>query len=298
MYISGGSALEYSFLVCAMLLSASLSIMSSLFGKRNPSVKNSSLLYSVFVTGAAAFTWGVICVCNAEFSLDILGYSVLYALFYTLAMLGMFKAYQTGPTSLTAFIKQLSLIFVAIWGFVFWSNPITANITIGLVLIVAALHFCFGIKAKGATENSVSMKWFLYAAMLLVGNAGCSIVQKYQNMAHQGKNSNIFMLFAVFISFLVCIALYAGRDRCKLSHIKKGSAIFPIVGGISSGLLNLFILLLISSPMSEGIIFPGIAVGGLIITILFSTLVYREKPTVFQWIGLGVGAVALVFLNL
>ena len=288
--------MEYLYLFLAMCASASLSIMSSLFGKKNPSVKNSSFLYSVFVTGAACLTWGVICLCTAEFSLKVIGFSVLYGIFYTVAMIGMFMAYREGSVSLTAFVKQLSLIFVAFWGLIFWKNPITLNVSVGLILIVAALYFCFCKESEG--KHTVSPKWCLFAAMLLFGNAGCSIVQKYQNLAFEKTNGNIFMLFGVLMSFLVCIALYLGNERCKLSQLRRGSAVFPIIGGISSGLLNLLILLLISSEMSESVIFPGIAVGGLGITILFSTVVYREKTSVFRWIGLCIGAVALVFLNL
>ena len=74
--------------------------------------------------------------------------------------------------------------------------------------------------------------------------------------------------------------------------------LYPIFGGMSSAVLNLFIMLLISTPMSESIIFPGIAVGGLIITIFFSAIVFKEKLLSNQWIGLGIGSVALVLLNL
>lgn len=290
--------MDYLYLAIAMLSSALLSIMSSLFGKKNPDAKNASLLYSVFVTGAAVVTWGSICAYRGEFSFGIIGYSLLYGAFYTMAMIGMFKAYQTGSTSLTAFTKQLSLILVALWGFVFWDNQITVNIAVGLILIVAALYFCFGIKKDVSKENALSLNWFMYAAMLLCGNAGCSIIQKYQNTAFHNSYGNVFMLFGVLISFLCCVLLYFKKDRCKLSDIRRSSVIFPIVGGVSSGLLNLLILLLIASRLSESIIFPGIAVGGLILTILFSTAIYREKPTAYQWIGLGTGAVALVFLNL
>ena len=87
-------------------------------------------------------------------------------------------------------------------------------------------------------------------------------------------------------------------ERCRLGEIKKSSFFFPIVGGVSSALLNLLILVLISTALSESIIFPGIAVGGLILTILFSILIYKEKINLYRWIGLFVGAISLVFLNL
>jgi uncharacterized membrane protein len=288
--------MEYICLAAAMCSSAMLSIMSSLFGKKNPNAAHASALYSAVVTASACLTWGIICLCNGGVDLRAIGYSVLYGISYTLAMIGMFCAYQLGSTSLTAFIKQLSLIGVALWGFLFWNNTLTANIAIGLALIVAALYLCFKPDRK-TKDNAISVKWCAFAFMLLTGNAGCSIIQKYQQLAFDGEYGNGFMLFGAAFAFL-CSFAYAKKEHARVGEIKKASFIFPILGGISSAVLNLFILLLISSPLSESIIFPGIAVGGLIITMLFSVLAYGEKLPVHRWIGLGVGAVALVFLNL
>ena len=66
----------------------------------------------------------------------------------------------------------------------------------------------------------------------------------------------------------------------------------------SSALSNVFILLLVKCQMSPVILYPGIAVGGLIITTLIAFFGFREKLRPQQWVGLAVGAVALVLLNL
>ncbi|MBR2387205.1 MAG: EamA family transporter [Clostridia bacterium] len=288
--------MEYLYLIFAMSSSALLSIMSSAFGKQNKDVKNTSSLYSAIVTAAALVSWLVIFLFDTEFDVGVIPYSIGYGVSYTVAMVGMFKAYQVGSVSLTAFVKNLSLVGVAFWGFLFWKTPIEINIIIGIILIVVALYLCF---RSGKDEKvSLSLKWILFASMLLVGNAGCSIIQKYQQMAFDEKYKNAFMVLGVAISFIVCLGFLFFGQRCKLRDVKKASLVYPIVGGVSSALLNLLILLLISTSLSESIIFPGIAVGGLILTILFSTVFYREKISPYRWTGLFIGAIALVFLNL
>ncbi len=289
--------MEYLYLFAAMLASAMLSIMSSMFGRYNKTTKNTSYLYSAIVTFSAFVTWGSVCIYNAEIHMGVLVYSLIYGLFYTIAMLGMFKAYQTGSVSLTAFVKQLSLIAVALWGFVFWDNPITSNIAIGILLIVCALYFCFKPDKNRAKVN-VSVKWLIFALMLLVGNAGCSIIQKYQQIAFSGEFGNTLMFFGTTVSFVFSSILHFKGNSCKISDISKSAIIFPIIGGVSSAALNLLILLLISSPLSESIIFPGIAVGGMVVTTIFSVIVYKEKLRAVQWLGLCVGVVALILLNL
>ncbi len=279
-----------------MCSSALLSIMSSAFGKQNKDVKNTSSLYSAIVTASAFVSWLVMFLFNIEFDMGIIPYSIGYGVSYTVAMVGMFKAYQVGSVSLTAFVKNLSLVGVAFWGFLFWDTPLEINVIIGIVLIVAALYLCF--KSDKGKRESISLQWILFASMLLVGNAGCSIIQKYQQMAFDAEYKNAFMVMGVAISFLVCLCFLFFGERCRLGEIKKASFVFPIVGGVSSALLNLLILVLISTALSESIIFPGIAVGGLILTILFSILMYKEKINLYRWIGLFVGAISLVFLNL
>ena len=279
-----------------MCSSALLSIMSSAFGKQNKDVKNTSSLYSVIVTASAFVSWLVMFLFNIEFDMGIIPYSIGYGVSYTVAMVGMFKAYQVGSVSLTAFVKNLSLVGVAFWGFLFWDTPLEMNVIIGIVLIVAALYLCF--KSDKGKREAISLQWILFASMLLVGNAGCSIIQKYQQMAFDAEYKNAFMVMGVAISFLVCLGILFFGERCRLGEIKKASFVFPIVGGVSSALLNLLILVLISTALSESIIFPGIAVGGLILTILFSILIYKEKINLYRWIGLFVGAISLVFLNL
>ena len=269
--------------------------MISLFGKHNVKAENTSYLYSVIVTCSATVTWGIICFLNEGLKIESIGFSIIYGIFYTIAMVGMFKAYQIGSVSLTAFIKQLSLIAVSIWGFVFWGNLLTTNIAIGIVLIVVALYLCL---KKGKSDiQKPSLRWGIFAMMLLIGNAGCSIVQKYQQMAFN-RNGNAFMFFGALFSFMVSIVLYLKNIKHKPKGIAKHTLIYPVVGGISSALLNLLILYLITSSLSVSIIFPGIAVGGLSLTMFFSLVVYKEKLSVQQWCGFLIGVVALIFLNM
>ena len=286
------------FLICAMSCSAVLSIMSTVFGRQNAGSKETATLYSLIVTLSAFVSWGVLFFRDFEFDAGVIGYSVLYGLLYTVAMLGMFKAYSCGPVSLTAFVKQLSLIGVAFWGFVFWDTPVQTHVVLGLVLIVVSLALCFK-RGKEAKEHVVSLKWLGFALMLLIGNAGCSIVQKYQQLAFDGRFGNQLMFFGVGFSAITCLVLYLKGERCGVKDVrKKASLVYPMIAGISSAMLNLLILLMLSAALSESIIFPGIAVGGLTLTTVFSLAAYRERLTRSQWLGLGIGVIGLVFLNL
>lgn len=289
--------MAYLYLLCAMCSSAFISICSSSFSQKNVGVSNISTTYNVLTTFSAVLIWGILYLRDFSFDPRVLLYSLAYGVFYTCALLGLYNALRTGSVSLTAFIKQLSLIAVAIWGFFFWDASIESNIVIGLILIVAALYLCFK-PDKETHSKPVTLKWIFFSLLLLVGNAGCSIIQKTHQGLFDQQHGNMLMFFGCLFSFMVSLILYWRGKRCRLAEINRVSLLFAVFGGFGSGCLNLFILLLINSTMPESVLFPGIAVGGLILTTVYSVVFCRERLRGHQWAGLAVGAVALVFLNL
>lgn len=291
--------MPYLYLLCAICTSGALSILGTLYNAKNSDCLNVSRLYS-FLTSCSVFvSWLVIYAFDCSFDPGVLIYSIAYGIFYTIAMLGLINALNIGSVSLTAFIKQLSLVCVSFWGFFFWNTPFTVNVAVGLLLITIALALClFTGKEKKVTSSQISLKWVIYAAMLLIGNAGCSIIQKYQQAAFDGQHGTMMMAFATFFAIFINFFVARQEDKTYWKRAIRKSWYFPILAGISSAIVNRFILLLISTPLSPSLIYPGIAVGGLMLTVLVSVVVCKEKLIRQQWIGLAVGAIALVFLNL
>ncbi|MBQ8868129.1 MAG: EamA family transporter [Oscillospiraceae bacterium] len=287
--------MDYIYLIGAALLSAAMSVVNMAFKRRNWGAENTSSFYNLLVSISAFVTWGVFFALDGSFDIRVILYSATYGIFYAMALIGLFKALEYGSASLTSFIKQLSLIAVSIWGFIFWKTPLTVTVVIGLVLIVIALYLCFKPDRNHAVKTSV--KWVVFALLLLVGNAGCSIIQKYQQAAFDTKYGSTLMFFGIGFATIFCLAKYLKDKKPDFKMLSKSSLVLPVVSGISSALLNNFIILMLSTALSESVIFPVIAVGGMILTTLFSVLVYKERLGKLEWAGLAVGAVALVFLN-
>ena len=288
--------MPYIYLPAAITFSAMLAVMTAVFNRRNhaPHISN---LYNILYMAASFLCWTGMYITDFSFDPRVLWYSAAYGLFYALALFGLFHAIQCGSVSLTSFIKQLSFVGVAVWGFVFWHSPITFTITVALLLIALSLYLCFRTD-KGAAKSPISAKWVLYVSLLFVGNAGCSIVQKYQQMAFDGQHGTMLMCFAVAFAMLLVGVFLFKNGVPSFKQLAKGSLKFPLFAGISSALANLFILFLANSTLSPAVIYPCIAVGGMILSILFSVVVYKERLAKAQWIGLGIGVVAIVFLNL
>ena len=108
----------------------------------------------------------------------------------------------------------------------------------------------------------------------------------------------MLMVFATFLSAIVCFAIYWNSDKKDSREILKTSGWLPITAGICNVVLNVFVILMASTNLSPSLIYPTIGVGGLMVVTLFSVFAFEEKLKWQQWLGIAIGAVAIVLLSL
>ena len=131
----------------------------------------------------------------------------------------------------------------------------------------------------------------------VVGNMGCSIVQKSEQRAFDGAHGNQLMFFAMIFACIVCCILYS-RDKCEDVKVVMKSSYYPIAAGICNVGLNFCVILMATGPLSPSLIYPAIAVGGLSLTALFSVFAFKEKLSWQRWLGISIGALATVLLSI
>ncbi len=288
--------MNYFLLFLTMSASAMITVGSRLYRSRTEGCADADALYNILVPASATLGWLILFLWEPSFDLAVLPYAVGYGAGYTCFTLGMLGALKNGPTSVTALVKQLALVGVSVWGFIFWGAPITVIAIVGLCLIVLSLVLCL-LKPEEAKGHRLG-RWAFYALLITVGNAGCSIIQRYQQMAMNYEYKNAFMMFGVLTSTLVCIVIGLCGGRRDWGKAFCRGWYGPFLAGCSSAFANVCILVLIKRQMSSTVIYPGVAVGGLILTTLVSFFFFRERLRPLGWCGLAVGAVALVLLNL
>jgi drug/metabolite transporter (DMT)-like permease len=289
--------MDFLYLFLAMSFSAAITIAGRLYNIKCAGLRGVSYLYSALTSALAASTWLVFWIFDFSFDIKVFPYAVLYGVCYVLFTFGMLGALKFGSTSLTALVKQIALVFVSVWGFVFWNTPLTLIGGIGIALIVISLSLCLLTKEKNG-ENHNTAKWMVFAVMISVGNAGCSIIQRYQQMAFNYNHKYMLMFFALLFASVLCVLMSLREDKTNWKRAVRVSWAFPALAGCGSALSNVFILLMVKSNLSPVILYPGVAVGGLMLTVIASLLFFREKLRPMQIAGLTVGAVALVLLNL
>ena len=80
--------------------------------------------------------------------------------------------------------------------------------------------------------------------------------------------------------------------------ILKTSGWIPLLAALCNVALNLLVMRLALTNLSPSLIYPTLGAGGLCIVTLISVFLFRERLTLRQWIGIGLGACAVILLSL
>lgn len=295
--------MDYLYLFLGMVGMGGLSVFAAFYNRKNAARPGTSRLYTLLVVVFAFLGWCVLYLFDFSFEPRVLLYSAFYGVGYATAMLGMIGALASGSVALTAFVKQFSFVFVSIWGYFVGWDTFTLSAGLGIAVIVLSMFLCLVSGKKGKKQNegrpAVTLKWLVFAAMLLGGNVLCSLLQKYEQIAYPGEHKSMMMVFGVGFAILFAFLFTLKEDKTHWRAAAKSTFQFPLLAGCCSALLNLSILLLANSEViSSGLAFSGMAVGGLVLTMIADLVFFRERLSVRQWIGMVLGTGALVFLNI
>lgn len=287
--------MAYIYLVLSVFMSASSTLFGNLFNKQCQEKKNTSTLYNFLLLTSVFLCWSMLYVFDLSFDVAVLGYSILFAVFYTTCKFAIINALKHGPMMLTSLFVGLSLILTTIWGFFFWDVSITVSVITGVVLVSIAIYLCLYTDKKDGKE--FSWKWLVYALLALVSNAGCSIVQRTQQIQFNGKYGNMLMFFATLFSVLVYTVFYLKNRKENMLREVKHLWWIPVVSGMCNVVLNVFVMLMALTDLSPSLIYPIIGVGSLGVTTIASLVIFKEKMCWWQWVGIGIGAIAIALLS-
>ncbi len=237
------------------------------------------------VTGAKKF----------NFSRDYIIYAILFGISYSVFMVFSLLAVRTGPLSLSALIISCSLVLPTLYGLMVLNESFGIFLMLGLGCLLLSL-LLVNMTQKGEIKK-VNLKWLLFVFLAFLGNGFCSVIQKAQQIKCNAQYKNEFMIVALILSsvILMITALYREKNRF-VTHLKTGFPFYVICGG-SNALTNVFVLSL-ANTMRASVMFPIISSGSLIATFLISVGCFKEKLTKLQYIGVLLGVISVILLNI
>ncbi len=299
---------DYLVLIGVMAAIPAQSVAMKFYQKRGFGRRN--LLYTSFI---GLFAMAVFLVCAAvagkfSFSTAYLPYSLGFAVTYGMAIVFQILALSCGPMPLTTLVLSYSLLLVTFYGIFFLNETPGWGFIPGVALLAVCLFLTNYQKrpkkdaaAAGETPppraGGITLRWVIFVWLAFLGNGLCTIVQKMATVRFGTRYSNEFMvaaLLAITVGFGIAGLI---RERDLLVPFAKRGWFFAAACGALNGLANVAVIFL-STRMPASVQFPFISAGSILFSLLFSVVLFKEKLTRMQLIGLGVGVLSVVFLNL
>ena len=108
---------------------------------------------------------------------------------------------------------------------------------------------------------------------------------------------NEFMIITLSLSFLILLVIGLIKDGKDLPYILRHGSLFAALAGLSNGATNA-LSLIVTTMMLVAVSTPVKAGVKIVLSFLVSLIIFREKFLKRQIVGVALGAVALVLLNL
>lgn len=270
--------------------------------------------YNLKVGGSSAFTFAfgsVVCALiffiissgfKLDFRLEVIPYSIGFALSYGAAVVCSFYAIRFGSLSLSSLISNYSLTIPTFYGIFFLDEQTSPLLYLGLCALMISL-FLVNFKPKSKSGDMAEKKtrtdprWFLFVALSFLGNGICSTVQTVQQKTFDGQYKSEMMIMALLIVILILLVMALLTERKNIgSSFRRGGILMAVNGGFNA-VVNLFVMLC-AVIMNASVMFPIMSAGGIIGTALVSVLLYKEKLTKMQYVGFALGILAIVLLNI
>lgn len=264
-------------LTLTILFTVSLFIFFKEFDKRNINT-HQAITFNYFTAAVLATL-----LCNNPlFLTDIIYVSWVYhtialGIFFVVMFNVMAKTTQKLGISIASIASKMSLVIPVIAALFFQRNlELSMYNYFGIFLALIAIFLTF--KKKQETKNSIKIAIILFFGAGILDSFLDYIREKYLESIN---DFNIFIILVFTIAFLTGFVLIIfKRNKITVRNIIAG-----ILLGIPNYFSIYFVLLSLDS-LGGAIVFPVLNIGVVLISTIFSYLIYKENLNKENWLGI------------
>lgn len=225
------------------------------------------------------------------FRLEAPLFAVLMALCMSLCLVGYtllgFRVLKAGNMALyTMFLMTGGMTVPYVWGLVFLDEPFSILRLLGLVVIIAA------IVLSNLGDKRSNMKILLLCCIIFFLNGGCSVSSKLSQTENPYGvvSPMVFVCLTGILRFVLCsIALpFTKKSDDQVPQAFPFRKILPII--LCAAIVNgtFFALELVGAAnLPASVLYPIVSGGSIIFSTFAGVLLFHEKPTLYQKIGIG-----------
>ena len=222
------------------------------------------------------------------------GLSLLTGFWFIFTYLLMTASTQRSGVTVTSLSSKLSVVLPTLAGVVLFHEKLGIVAIIGIVLALVALVLVVGGKGQFGETNKT--KWLL-PVLIFFGTGTGDILMKLTEQRNQGNNMGFMIAFIYSIAMLFGIIIVAYDLIRKKSKWQWKSAL----GGIGLGVINFFSTFSVYHAMrcfDNVVLFPVYNIGVVSVTALTGWLLFKEKLTWKNYLGLAIAIIAVILITL
>ena len=231
------------------------------------------------------------------------GLSILTGFWFIFTYLLMTASTQRSGVTVTSLSSKLSVVLPTLAGVVLFNEKLNLVATMGIVLALVALVLVVG-GGKGDTINRVSTgndkKGFIIGLLpvfIFLGTGTGDILMKLTEQQNTSDNMGFMIAFIYFVAMVFGILIVAYELIRGKSKWQWKSA----VGGIGLGVINFFSTFCVYHAMrcfDNVVLFPIYNIGVVSLTALTGWLLFKEKLTWKNYLGLTIAIIAVILITL
>lgn len=244
------------------------------------SVISTALFFTVSTGGNFIFTW------------DYVPYSIGFGACYASSFLCFMYAIKYGSLALTSLALSYSLVIPTLFGILFLGEDLTALSVVGIILLLISLYLINYEK----DEKKITVKWIIYTLVTALGNGGCMVFMKLQQINQNFQYRNEFMVTGLLIVIITSFIFAIINNRDKIKLCIKPVILLPVACGFANALGNYCSLKL--SPLPVSFVSPICSAGGILGTAAISLFIYKEKFNFKQVFGIVLGTLSVIALSM
>ncbi len=257
--------------------------------KRDLQTSDHVYRFNILTYALCIVLFGIVAI-SGGISFFTVGMGILFGVVTAFSNYYKMLSLSSGPMHITLLITTSSMIIPTMSGVFFGEG-----FSLPKLCVVALLIFFIYLSLEKKGDSKINKRWLIFCSLAFIFQGSIGVLQKIHQSSEHKSETGSFLLIA-FICSLVYSHIRAKKNFKELNFTKKHLWLALICGICTFG-MN-FLNLRLSGLLPSQLFFPVVNGSAIILSSVMSVLLFKEKLTKKQIIGLCGGIVALIALCL
>lgn len=272
--------------IVAAVLSAVFAGITAILSKCGIKNVNSDVATAVRTGVVLVFAWLIVFVTGAYTTLSAISprslvFLILSGIATGASWICYFKALSLGEVSKVAAVDKSSVVFSVLIAIIVFPEERTLW-WVKLLCLAAVAAGTFLMTEVKASEDKTQRAWLIFAFLSAVFAAATSILSK---IGIENVNSNAATAIRTGVVLIMAwLIVFFKKETKEVKEIKPKDMLFLMLSGLATGASWLCYYYAIQQGQVSVVV--PIDKLSIVVTVAFSVLFLKEKPSVKTWLGL------------